>query len=416
MAAEHEISLSNFISKLILALTVFSYFDLFQFVFIPYKIRVVSSILMAAVLIIFILLRIIYMPDRHVKMNFSSFILLLIFGTVPAYFTAFYYHDQSFPISFYANRMVLFYLLYFFVHFYKVPVKFVLQLIVFTGLFVAVLFIVQYIMYPVKLMDIKAFVERGTIRMFVPGMICTIVSYFYFLNQFFEKHKISLMLLSLLCLSIFILQGTRSYIFTLFLLTMLYLLFTKRIKAKFLIMLVVSMAVVMVFFLFREIFTELTKVSNSQAGNISQNVRVKAAKFFLTDFMPGSWAYIFGNGSAAPGSSYFQKWIYYIIKYGYYITDIGVIGDYVKYGVLFTISGLIMLGKSLTFKVSPAYNFLKYYIVSQCFTLLTGYGILSGVDINIVLILYVFDVDRFESLNETLQNAENKLNPSNLLS
>ncbi len=400
MPSVNDKSQGNLVSKLILTFAVFSYFDLFQFVFIPYSIRVISSILTAAILIVFILIRIIYMPDRHVRMNFSSIIILLIIGTIPAYFTAQYYHDQTIPISFYGNRMILFYLIYFFVHLYKIPVKFVLQLIVLTGLFVAGLFIVQYIMYPTKLLDIKAFVERGTIRMFVPGMICTIASYFYFLNQFFERHKISQMLLSLLCLSIFILQGTRSYIFTLILLTMLYMLFSKRIKAKFLIMIVVSVAVVTVFLLFQEIFTELTKVSNMQAGNIGQNVRVKAARFFLTDFMPGGWAYVFGNGSAAPGSPYWQKSLFYTIKYGYYITDIGIIGDYVKFGIVFTLAGFAMLGKSLFFKVSPEYNFLKYYIVSQCFTLLTGYGLLSGVDIIIVMILYVFDVDRFERLQE----------------
>jgi hypothetical protein len=292
------------------------------------------------------------------------------------------------------------------VHLYKIPVSFVLRLIVFTGILAAVLFIIQYNIYPSRILDIKAYEERGALRMFVPGMICTVAAYFYFLNQFFEKTKIKHLLISFLCLSVFIMQGTRGYIFPLIFLTMVFLLLTKRIQAKFLIMIAVTLAAISVFIAFRQIFTELTKISTSQASNVGSNVRIKAARFFLTDYMPGKLAYLFGNGSPGPGSIYGQRSVFYNLKYGYYITDIGIIGDYVKFGVLFILGGLIMLLKSLTFKTSSTYTFLKYYILSQCFTLLTGYGLLGGVDVTIILILYIFDVDRDLNLR-ALNKADN---------
>ena len=83
-----------------------------------------------------------------------------------------------------------------------------------------------------------------------------------------------------------------------------------------------------------------------------------------------------------------------------------MLGDYIKYGVVFIIAGMYMLAKSLLFKVSPEYRYMKYYILMQGFTLATGYGILGGVDVVILLILYMFDLDR---ANRLKGNANNEL-------
>jgi hypothetical protein len=61
-----------------------------------------------------------------------------------------------------------------------------------------------------------------------------------------------------------------------------------------------------------------------------------------------------------------------------------------------------MLIRAIRFNISKELQYLKFYIFSQCFTLITGYGILGGVDVVILLILYVFDVDRAEKLQENV--------------
>jgi hypothetical protein len=202
------------------------------------------------------------------------------------------------------------------------------------------------------------------------------------------------MLLGLASLSIFILQGTRQLIFALIFLTMVYILFTKKVRSKILISLLFSIALAAVFFAFQDIFFELTRISSSQAQNISGGIRLRAIKYFLTDFMPSAWAYLFGNGDPGMNSLYSQKMSFLVFKYGFYLSDIGIIGDYVRYGLIFTLAGLAMIVKSVRFKISSDYSYLKYYILSQCFTFFTGYGIFGGVDIFIMLILYVFDMDR----------------------
>jgi len=114
--------------------------------------------------------------------------------------------------------------------------------------------------------------------------------------------------------------------------------------------------------------------------------------------MPSKWAYIFGNSCSGPGSPYNQRSILYQLQ-GYFITDIGIIGDYIKYGIVFVLAGIFLLLKAIFFKTTLEFQFLKYYIFSQCFTLLTGYGIFGGVDIILLLILYIFDIQRAESIS-----------------
>ncbi len=257
-------------------------------------------------------------------------------------------------------------------------------------------------------MDINIIEGRGTIRLFVAGMICTQAAYFYFLNHFFTKNRPIYLILSLLTLSIFILQGTRQLIFALIFLTLVNLLFARKIKSRFAITLVLSLAIFAIFLTFREIFLELVQVSTSQAHYLGEGIRLKAARFFLTAFPPNAWAYIFGNGDSSIGSAYGMQMMIYAANYGYYLADLGILGDYIKYGLVFTLAGLVMVIRAIRMKVSPEHQYLKFYIFTQCFTMIAGLGIFGGVDIILLLILYVFDVDRAETLFNpiTLESEE----------
>ncbi len=398
--------LDKHLSNIVVLLAIIGYFDLFAFSAIPSSIRQIFKIGVAALLFILIVVHIIYKPGNKVKMNFALPILLMIIASLPSYITASAFHNQSFMVSAFANRLIWFYLLYFYLHFYQVSIRYILKLIVIIGSLVMCLFFLQYIMYPNTFLDIYLRETRGTIRLFVPGMLLSQAAYFYFLNRFFSKHSIISLAFALLIISMYVLQGTRAFLFSLAFLTLMNLLFSTRVKSRFAIILIVSLSFVSIFFIFREIFIELTHVSTNQANKMGEGVRLKAASFFLTRFMPNGLAYVFGNGVPGPGSAYGVNMAYYSMRFGYYLSDIGIIGDYVKYGVFFVIGGLLMILKALFFPVSPVYSYLKYYILFQCFTMITGKGLFSGVDVVLLLILYVFDVDRDESIKVKNEVAE----------
>ncbi len=373
---------------------VLAYFEFFKFMAIPSAARNLIQVAACGIMFVLIVLRRIYQPEKLIPMNFAGPVIILILGAIPSYFVAQSYHNQSFMISAYANRVIWFYLLYFFVHVYKVEVKFVIRMLLLIGLFAVLLYYIQYTLYPKIIMDIFIMKARGTIRLFVAGLLCTQMAYFYFLHRFLKKNSLGDLIMALVTLSVFVLQGTRQLLAALVFLTLVSLFFSVQVRGRVIKIALLSLASVAVFFMFREIFIELTRVSSSQMSGLSGGIRLRAARFFLTRFQPDTWSYIFGNGNSGPGSIFNQKMELYAHRYRFFISDIGVIGDYVKYGIIFVVAGLYMIAKSLFFKVSPEYRYLKYYIGMQCFTLLTGYGILGGVDILILLILYIFDVDR----------------------
>ncbi len=402
-------NLDRYIGNSVTFFAVAAYFELFKFIVIPYSIRMMSQVIACGLMLMLIILRLIYQPERLAKMNFAGPVLILILGAIPSYFIAQSFHNQSFLVSAMANHIIWFYLLYFFVHVYNISVKYVIRMIVFVGLLAVLLYYIQYALYPTMVLDIGYLEGRGTIRLFVAGMLCTQMAYFYFLNRFFENNRFLDLLLSLGSLSIFILQGTRQMLFALILLTLVNLFFSKRVKGRMLktgIFILASVAMVLIFW---NIFIELTRVTTSQASDLGGGIRLKALKFFLTSFQPDEWSYIFGNSFAGSGSIYNQKMTLYAYKYGFYLNDIGLMGDYIRYGVLFVLAGIYMLIKSVLFKVSPEYRYLKYYIVMQFFTLATAEGIFGGVDIILILILYVFDVDRANRLHNVTINNLNQL-------
>jgi len=399
-------NLDRFIGNTVTLFAVMAYFELFMFVMIPSSITALLQVAACALMILLIILKLIYQPENTIRMNFSTSILILIIGVIPSYFIAQSYHNQSFLISAFANRIIWFYVLYFFLHVYKISVKYIIRMILFIGMFAVLLYYIQLTLYPKIILDINILEGRGTIRLFVAGMICTQAAYFYFLNRFFEKNSTIDLILTLVSLSIFILQGTRQLLFAIALLTLVNLFFSRRVKGRVFKIAVFTLASVAVFMIFREIFIELTRVSTSQVSDLAGGIRLKAAKFFLTSFQPHELSYIFGNGNSGRGSIYSQRMTLYTFKYGFYLSDIGVLGDYIRYGIAFVIAGLYMLAKSIMIRVSPEYRYLKYYIIMQCFTLLTGYGILGGVDVVLLLILYVFDVDR---ANQIKENSVNRL-------
>jgi len=389
-----QIDITRNISKLVLFFFIASYFQLFNLSIFPSMIGPLSQIIGGGLLIAFLVIGIIYSPSHRIQMHFSTSIIILIISAIPSIFMAKYFHQQNILISAFAYRMLLFYLIYYYVHIFNIPVQFIIKSIVGVGLLAVILYYSQLALFPKMIMDIRYMEGRGTLRLFVPGMICTQAAYFYFLHQFFAKKKLYFLLLSFLSLSIFVLQGTRQMIFALIFLSMVYILFSKKVRSKLLISLIFSLAIVALFFTFQDIFNELTRISSSQVQNLSGGIRIRAMKYFLTDFMPNKWVYVFGNGSPALGSVYSQKMGFLVYKYRFFLSDIGIIGDYVKYGIIFILAGITLIIKSVRFKVSQDYSYLKYYIYAQCFTFFTGFGIFGGVDIIILMILYVFDVDR----------------------
>jgi hypothetical protein len=239
--------------------------------------------------------------------------------------------------------------------------------------------------------------SRGTIRLFLPGGAFAGFIYFYYLDKFLKSNQIKYILFCILFLLIAVLQGTRSSIATQIFGTVVFIVFSTQVRSKLRNLIIMSTAAFLIFFLFQDIFMNLVEVTEEQASQQKEDIRISAAKFYLTDFYPNKINYIIGNGVGHMMSSYGMRVAYYKSTLGYYQSDIGLIGDYTKFGILFVIGVFLTLWKMFTIQIQKKYVFIKYWVVILVVSLVFGspFGRPSTIVV-ILAALYILDVSSFE--------------------
>ncbi len=364
---------------------------------VPRPARIISEFAAIAVIILFLLIKQTYYSEKEAPKNFvlpiSLFIISMLLSTIVTKF----YHNQSYLLSVWISRGVFFYFLYFLLHALKFEKRQLEKIIINLGLITIGLYYVQTILYPLQLFDVRMSIDRGTLRLFIPSMGFTLLAYFYYLNKFFKDNKPIDIIIALLCYSIFILQATRQLIASLALLTIINLFRSRQVKSRFFLVLFILIGMVAMFFIFFELFMEMFAVSHEQtSGSDTESIRVMAARYFLTEFFPSDLAYILGNGEGHQASPYGMKLLGLQLIQGYYLSDIGLVGDYVRYGAIFVLAAFIMLYRLLTIRVAPDYEYLRYYVYLKLFTIVTGKGIFGVPDLVIILVAFMFDLGNQE--------------------
>jgi hypothetical protein len=247
------------------------------------------------------------------------------------------------------------------------------------------------------------FIDRGTLRIFLAGGGYLVISFFIWLYLLFRAYNTRYVIYLLAALGIFVLLGTRQVIASVLILTILFILQSKVVKSKLLIFSLIAIGVIPVYIIFQDIIYAMFEVTIEQSQAVESNVRVKAIDYFLTEFYPNKIAYFTGNG--ANGNSVYGLRIIRIMKeYGYYQADIGILGEYTKYGVLFVLGVIIILYRALTVKIPEKIMFVKYNFLGILMTSLTGGGAFGSSGTNILIncmLLYLVDLhlNKDKSLN-----------------
>ncbi|MBE0654131.1 MAG: hypothetical protein IH594_10060, partial [Bacteroidales bacterium] len=372
---------SNSFYFIILLIINIGYFQFFAFNAIPREIRIISGFGSILIIAVFLIVKYIYGNTDEIKKRFALPSILFIVAMLLSTIVSKAEHHQSFALSIWISRGIFFYLLYFFLHAYKFDRQTIEKVVLSIGLITIVFFYIQTIIYPTQIFDVRMTIDRGTLRLFLPSMGYTILAYFYFLNRYFKDNKLLDVIIVILALSIFILQATRQLIASLVLLTILNLFRSKEVKSRSLIIFLLTIGMGALVIVFYDLFVEIFAVSKSQAGDTKESIRSMAISFFLNDFQPSTSAYILGNGEGHQASPYGMKLRFLQLSKGFYLSDIGIVGDYVKYGILFVIAALIMLIKFLTIKVPREYEYLRYFVYLSLFTLFTSRGIFGAPNI-----------------------------------
>lgn len=360
---------------------------------------------------IILIIKFLYMKEINFPKHFNLEIFLIFLGVAVSMVMAQVGHDQSLGTTFIAQRFMYFYLVYWALHAIKISAEDLEKIIVWMGVTFSVLYVIQFILYPTVVFDVRIAEDRGTIRIFMPGFTFLVLAYFLVMNRLFESFSVSRLLSFLLFISILVLMGTRQVIFSVLLLTIMNVLFSQRVKSKVLIVFLLLGSIVPVIIVFQEIFISLVELSKNQSENLAENVRIRATVFFLTELFPNTYAYLTGNGADSTNSTYGFMIQMYKDAYGFYQSDIGIIGDYTKFGVAFVLGAFIIIFKMIFGKLNPEITYLRYFYLSVLLTLFTGGGPFAMADaiVAICFTLYIVDVGRFDLEDEAEEGEEELL-------
>ena len=148
----------------------------------------------------------------------------------------------------------------------------------------------------------------------------------------------------------------------------------------------------------------LLEVSSNQAESAEENVRVRAVLFFLTVFMPDKFCYIIGNGAPHGAAAYGMQVMAYAEMYGFYLSDIGFIGEYVKYGAIFGIGVLVSFIKWFSIKTELKHMFTKYLFYFYILGLFFGGGWAhEGSIVMLCCVFYILDTSNFDFLSQRIR-------------
>ena len=387
----------NFGFFVVLVIIIF-YFQLFRLAVFPRELLVISRFISIVIVVLLLILKYIYREGEELPKNFILPILLIIVSAFISPIMAASYHNQPYFLSIWVSIGLFFYFFYFLLHSIRIEKRALEKIIINIGLIVIVLYYLQFSLYPTRIFseEVRMSIDRGTLRLFLPGMNFTIIAYFFYINKFFKTNKISFAVIAMFAFSIFILQATRQLIASIALLTIIFIFKSKEVRSRLLIIILIGFGLGALFFSFYDLFMEMFMVTQDQVTDDEDNIRIRAARYFLTDFMPNELAYIFGNADGHQRSPYGMKLFVLSMVNRFFLSDIGIIGDYVRYGAIFLLGAIIMLVKLIKIKVDPEFEYLKYYVYLMLLTMFTGGGDFGSPNILIILIAYLFDLGSYK--------------------
>lgn len=323
--------------------------------------NIVLSTSFDIVLIVSIILSIRYFTYRcKNKRRFSKYIIITIAILIVSIIISNMKFGQPILYCIVASRYMLLYMIYFPLSKYveKYGSEYLLIAFMWFGFGVAILFLIQMVIYPIIIFKLNYSFRFGNIRSYDSLIIISLsclIGFSKFLYESIIRRKVIYMIVVIVDLAELILfSQTRSAIIVL-MVTLIFGLLTYNSKNKFSKIGLIILICIIIFTLFNDYFANLLtstfmEITNSEiAKDGTLNVRVLAISFMLNQVKLSP---IFGLGYYFSGyglSSYITG-----SAYGYYFGDVGVFGYIFHMGILGVIVSILYYLKM--FKVYKKLN------------------------------------------------------------
>jgi hypothetical protein len=383
--------------KRLLVITVYvSATGLYAIIFVPEKLREVVQMLGLGIILFLVVADALYGVKTPIEKRFKAEIYMFLLATFFSMFIANAYQGQNFQITLVAQRYMYFYLFYFALHILQIRVEEIEKMIIPFAFVYVILYLLQYFLYPTLILDTRVALSRGTVRIFLPGAGFMFLAYFLSLQRLMETHKVKY---AFLCALFFvipgILQGTRQSFASFSLVTLAYVFFSQQERSRVFIITVLSLAAIAIGILFQDVFTAMMEVTERQANEQTTNIRVISIRFFTGDFMPHKLAYIFGNGQDSTNSHYGVRISQYR-KLGLHQSDIGILGDYSKFGVLFVLAQLSITFRLIFGRLPKQLIYFRYFFISRALVMFTGGNMFGDASTIVFICIMLYMVDCYK--------------------
>lgn len=358
-------------------------------------------------LLIFVnILYVIYGPKSQKSGHFDFQIKFLLLSCVLSIFAAYIWHYQSPIATIWQQRFLLLYLFYFTLKNFNIDYEFLEKMLCNIGICIAFLYVIQYLIFPAKLFDVPMRIDRGTVRIQMPGMIYHEIAFLICFNRVLNRFNVKHLIIFLFLFGVFILYGSRGTIVTCLISIILLLLVSKNSYSKYLIGFLIFCISSLVLYQFKDIFMQLIKASNQDIGSGSNYVRLRAVKYFINNFYPSVLAVFTGNGDYYHSTPYGIKMDSLSRVKGYYLSDLGIIMPFFKYGIFFIMGILVMLIRAIKMKFAENKLYIKVFIINLLIFFLFGGGYDNpGFIICFVTVLFILEKANTTDVQTTEQGS-----------
>ena len=287
------------------------------------------------------------------RMHFKCSILLFVSGFFLSSLTAYFDWGQSFMVTLFAQRFILaFPFFYLLLHGFNVKpheMKIFCEIIAWFS--IAVL-LAQFVVPATTLFDFASLEKeecfsREVLQFRFSSFILCLMPMYLCLYSYFKTRSGKSFFWIILLLACYFVGQNRSTLFPL--ICFFFILLILGLKSKKGIVAFVSVLIMAIFvsFFCGDITNGLIEETFRQIAN-SDYTRFQSFDFFVFEFSKSPLGYIFGNGLASDKVE-FGQFVNYLktSHHHYYQSDIGLAGDYSKYGLPFVLSLLLIVTKML---------------------------------------------------------------------
>ncbi len=294
-----------------------------------------------------------YNKIHNYRLVFKYNVLFFILIPFVSAYGALLYHHQSVDLSLLALRPNFYWLLYFALHIFNIPKQKIINLMIFIGAIWIFITIVQQFTYPHYYFysrddNDESIYRAGVYRYMVVGHQYGDFILFYFFYNFLLTRKFSNLVFVFLGLLGFYFYGTRQFALSALLCLCVSVFFVSGMH-KIYLATFLCIAGAVIFNYRDQLFGQYIEMTSDQL-KYGDDIRLLSANFFLTEYWPSRIARLIGNGAAYASSKYGKEIVNINLYMHYYRSDVGIIGAFNQFGLLYALNILWLNIKGLTGK------------------------------------------------------------------